>query len=91
MIKIEIEGTDGAGKTTGLKYLIEKAQSLGLSVVETREVGNPHIPTCTKLRELVLDPKSELDGKSMEFIFSAMRVENDKWLKNLQEDRKSVV
>jgi dTMP kinase len=84
MLKVEFEGTDGAGKTTGLKYFIEKAGQHGLKVVETREVGNPNIPICVKLRELVLSPDSGLSGESMEFIFSAMRIENDKWMKNLQ-------
>ena len=84
MIKVEFEGTDGAGKTTGLKYFIEQAQKRGLAVVETREVGNPHVPVCVKLRELVLDPNSGLTGAAMELIFSAMRIENDVWLQNLQ-------
>ncbi len=84
MIKLEFEGTDGAGKTTGLKYFIEKAKARGLTVVETREVGNPNVPICVKLRETVLDPNSGLCGEAMELIFSAMRFENDRWLKNLQ-------
>jgi dTMP kinase len=88
-LKIEFEGTDGAGKTTGLKYFIERAKSLGLSVVETREVGNPNIQSCVKMREFVLDPNSNLDGRSMEFIFSAMRIENDRWLKSLQSNGKA--
>ena len=79
-IKVEVEGTDGAGKTTALKYMIERLQARGLSVLETREVGNPHIPICVKLREMVLAPESNLSGEAMELIFSAMRFENDKWL-----------
>lgn len=90
-IKIEIEGTDGAGKTTGLKYLIEKLQNAGKTVVETREVGNPHIQSCVKLRELVLDPNSNLSGEAMEMIFSAMRFENEKWIKNLSPKNDFVV
>ncbi len=82
-LKIEFEGTDGAGKTTGLKYFIDQAQKRGLSVVETREVGNPHVPACVKMREFVLDPNSNLSGEAMELIFSAMRFENDRWLRNL--------
>jgi dTMP kinase len=83
MIKIEFEGTDGAGKTTGLKYFIEQAKAKGLTVVETREVGNPNVPSCVKLREFVLDPKSNLSGQAMELIFSAMRYENDLWYRQL--------
>lgn len=83
MFKIEFEGTDGAGKTTGLKYFIEQARNHGLSVVETREVGNPNVPVCVGLRELVLSPTSGLCGEAMELVFSAMRYENDRWLRNL--------
>jgi dTMP kinase len=85
MIKLEFEGTDGAGKTTGLKYFIERAKAKGLSVVETREVGNPNVPVCVKMRELVLDPNSGLGGEAMELVFAAMRYENDRWLQNLQD------
>jgi len=77
MIKLEFEGTDGAGKTTGLKYFIEEVKKRNLTVVETREVGNPNIPVCIKLRELVLSPDSGLCGEAMELVFSAMRYEND--------------
>lgn len=84
MIKLEFEGTDGAGKTTGLKYFIEQAKKRKLKVVETREVGNPNVPICVKLREIVLSPESDLCGEAMEFVFSAMRMENDRWLKTLQ-------
>jgi dTMP kinase len=85
-VKIEIEGTDGAGKTTGLKYLLEKLQQADQKVLETRDVGNPHIPVCVELRKLVLDPKSNLCGESMEFIFAAMRLENDKFYKKVGDD-----
>jgi len=85
MLKIEFEGTDGAGKTTGLKYFTLKAALMGKTVVETREVGNPNVPICVKLRETVLDPSSGLCGEAMELIFSAMRFENDRWLINLSE------
>jgi len=91
LLKIEFEGTDGAGKTTGLKYFIEQAQKRGLKVVETREVGNPNVPVCVKLREIVLDPNSGLSGESMELIFSAMRFENDKWLRELRDSSESPV
>lgn len=90
-LKIEFEGTDGAGKTTGLRYFIEMAQKANLNVVETREVGNPHLSTCTKLREIVLSPDSGLSGESMELIFSAMRLENDRWFKALPESVDLVV
>lgn len=84
-LKIEVEGTDGAGKTTALKYMIERLQARGSKVLETREVGNPHIPICVKLRETVLAPESNLSGAAMELIFSAMRIENDIFYKKVQD------
>ena len=51
-LRVDVCGTDGAGKTTGLKYLVQKLQSMGDQVLETREVGNPFIPTAVKLREM---------------------------------------
>jgi len=89
MLKIEFEGTDGAGKTTAMKYFITQAKAQGLSIVETREVGNPNVPSCVRLRELVLNPESNLSGEAMEMIFCAMRFENDKWLKELSDSKDS--
>lgn len=82
-LKVEIEGTDGAGKTTALKYLIQQLRERGLEVLETREVGNPNIPVCGGLRELVLSPESDLSGAAMELIFSAMRIENERFYKSV--------
>lgn len=90
-LKIEVEGTDGAGKTTALKYMIEQLQKRGTKVLETREVGNPHIPVCVKLRQTVLDPESNLSGEAMELVFSAMRFENDKFFRNVAKDYDVVV
>lgn len=84
MLKVEFEGTDGAGKTTGLKYFIEEAKKRGLTVTETREVGNPNVPSCVKMREFVLNADNNLTGEAMELIFSAMRYENDRWLNTLK-------
>ena len=90
-LKIEVEGTDGAGKTTALKYMIEQLQKRGVSVLETREVGNPHIPICVKLRETVLSPDSNLSGEAMELIFSAMRFENDRYYKSLGDQYDMII
>jgi len=90
-VRIECEGTDGAGKTTALKYLVEKLQNSGSSVLETREVGSPLVPINVKLRELVLSPESRLSGEAMEMIFGAMRFEHDKLLKSVSSEYDFVV
>lgn len=83
MIKLEFEGCDGSGKTTGLKYFVDRLNDFGKTVLETREVGSPLIPTNVKLREIVLSPDSDLSGKAMEMVFSAMRFENDRLYKSV--------
>lgn len=88
---IEVEGTDGAGKTTALKYLIEKLRASGKTVLETREVGSPLIPVCVKLREIVLAPESNLSGEAMEFIFAAMRLENQKYYATVRDQYDFIV
>lgn len=88
---IEFSGTDGAGKTTALKYMINKLKDRGLKVLETREVGNPNIEVCVKLRQLVLDPDSGLDGAEMEMIFSAMRLRNHRMYKELDAEYDFIV
>lgn len=75
---VEFEGTDGTGKTTSLKYVIEELRKRGKKVLETREVGSPLIPINVKLRELVLNPESDMSGEAMEMVFCAMRFENQK-------------
>jgi dTMP kinase len=90
-LKIEVEGTDGAGKTTALKYMIEELQKRGSKVLETREVGSPLIPINVKLREMVLSPESNLSGEAMELIFSAMRFENDRFYKSVENEYDFIV
>lgn len=91
MLKIEVEGTDGAGKTTALKYLIEQLESRGSSVLETREVGSPLIPINVELRKTVLSPDSGLSGEAMELIFAAMRFENDKLYNSIGQEYDFIV
>lgn len=90
-LRIEIEGVDGSGKTTGLKYLIEQLEKKGQRVLETREVGSPLIPTCVKLRELVLSPESNMSGESMELVFSAMRLLNQDYYKKVENNYDFIV
>jgi dTMP kinase len=91
MIKVEVEGTDGAGKTTALKYLIEQLTKADQKVLETREVGSPLIPVNVELRKLVLDPNSNMSGKAMELVFAAMRLENDRHYKSVGDQYDFIV
>lgn len=75
---IEFSGTDGSGKTTALEYFCDRLERAGKRVLRTREVGSPHVPVCQKLREIILDPKAKMDGRAMELIFAAMRIEQQR-------------
>lgn len=88
---IEVSGCDGSGKTTALKYLIDNLRARGFKVLETREVGSPLIPVCVKLRELVLDVNSDLDGSEMEMIFAAMRLRQHRLYKSVMRDYDFIV
>lgn len=88
---IEFSGGDGSGKTTALTYFCDQLEARGFKVLRTREVGSPHIPACVKLRETILDPNQQLDGKTMEFVFAAMRVENQKFYKSVEDQYDFIV
>ena len=78
MKTIEFSGVDGSGKTTAMTVFCDELERLGARVLRTREVGSPHVPVCAKLRELILNPEVKMDGKAMELVFAAMRVENQR-------------
>lgn len=88
---IEVESIDGAGKTTAHAHIVATLRAKGQRVLETREVGSPHIPVCVALRKLILDPNTGMDGKAMEFVFAAMRVENQKFYESVKDQYDFIV
>jgi dTMP kinase len=85
MKRIEFSGCDGSGKTTAFTNACTYLRNKGLRVLATREVGTELIPACVTLRKVAFDPKSGLDGKSMELICAAMRVENEKYYGSVKD------
>lgn len=81
MLRVEIEGIDGSGKTTLLNNIAKSLGNMGFRVGLTREVGNTHDAAAVKLREVILNPDHRMDGKEMELVFGAMRLMNQRWLK----------
>ncbi|MBO1268789.1 dTMP kinase [Arthrobacter cavernae] len=69
---IAFEGGDGAGKSTQAAQLAAALESLGLSVLRTREPGGT--PIGEKLRSLVLDHgHGTIDARTEALMFAASR------------------
>ena len=70
-----LEGTEGVGKTTQTKKLVEYLKSKGHSVLETKEPGTPHSPLTMKLRAIMLDNQydAEMTMAAREFVSQAIR------------------
>ena len=70
-----LEGTEGVGKTTQTKKLVEFLRSKGNVVLETKEPGTVHSPLTMTLRGIMLDNQydKELTMAGREFISQAIR------------------
>lgn len=72
---ITLEGTDGAGKSTQMKYLKDFFENRGYSVCLTREPGGTKISE--KIRELILDnANQEMEEKSEALLYAAARAQH---------------
>ena len=67
---ITLEGIDGAGKSTHLKYVADMAREMGHNVVQTREPGGT--PLGEKLRALVLSEPMHAETETL-LMFAARR------------------
>ncbi|MEY3038364.1 MAG: hypothetical protein RL143_931 [Pseudomonadota bacterium] len=54
---ITLEGGEGVGKTTNLRYIQERIEAAGIELVVTREPGGTEF--AEKIRELLLTPSNE--------------------------------
>lgn len=70
-----LEGTEGVGKTTQTKKLVQYLQNKGYSVLETKEPGTPLSPLTMELRRLMLDKQfdDEMTPAARELISQATR------------------
>jgi thymidylate kinase len=80
---IELEGIDGAGKTSAHKTLSDLLTANGIKHIGTREAGNPNIPLCVQLRKMALHDLAIEDHEARECVFAAKRILNRKWYRSL--------
>ncbi len=69
---ISVEGPDGAGKSTGIRYLMELDQKYGTGITFTREPGGT--PLSEKIRTLLLS--EPMDKLTEVLLFNAGRAEH---------------
>lgn len=69
-----ISGCDASGKSTQLKLLADWLKESGHQVLETKEPGSQHDPTCRKIREILLDPANDITPKAALHLFLSDRV-----------------
>ncbi len=72
---ITFEGTDGSGKTTQMRRLIERLRSEGYEVLETAEPGGTSIGV--QIRRILLDPaNTEMAATTEMLLYFASRAQN---------------
>lgn len=71
---VTVEGTDGCGKTTQIRNIIDHLSSLGCRVVLTREPGGTRISE--NIRSIILDPTfTEMHSITELMLYSAARAQ----------------
>lgn len=72
---IAFEGADGCGKSTQLRFLAEYFESIGISVVRTREPGG--CPIAEKIRDIVLDKENtQMADVTEAMLYAAARAQH---------------
>ncbi|MBQ1353024.1 MAG: dTMP kinase [Firmicutes bacterium] len=74
-IFISLEGPDGSGKSTQIRYIVEYLESRGYETVLTREPGGTSIGE--KIRDVILDREnSEMDPMTETMLYAASRAQH---------------
>ena len=71
---VAVAGGEGAGKSTQVALLRDWLEAAGHEVVVTREPGAT--PTGARLRELLLDPRSDLSPRAEALLYAADRAQH---------------
>ena len=69
---ITIEGTEGSGKSTVLKFVFDRLKEEGYNVILTREPGGT--PISESIRNIILDKSNTaMDGRTEALLYAASR------------------
>ncbi|MCD8203573.1 MAG: dTMP kinase [Coprobacillus sp.] len=69
---ITLEGPEGSGKTTAIKYAVKKLEEMGYEIVQTREPGGT--PISEQIRDIILSKNNtEMDGRTEALLYAASR------------------
>ncbi len=69
---ITIEGPEGSGKTTAIKYAVDELQKMGYEIVMTREPGGT--PISEQIRDVILSKENkEMDARTEALLYAASR------------------
>lgn len=66
-----VEGGEGSGKTTQIRLLYDALTALGMHLIRTREPGGSE--TCQKIRNLLVDPATNLVPRAEILLYLADR------------------
>ena len=73
---ITLEGIDGSSKSTQAQMLSDWMNIRGIEHILTKEPGTTTIPECVKIRELLLNPNSDLTSNAELLLFLADRAQH---------------
>ena len=75
---ITLEGPDGVGKGTQLKFIKEylRENNGGRGRIYTKEPGSSRNNVCEKIREITLNPKNDVDDEAEIFLYMADRCQH---------------
>lgn len=75
-VYIAFEGIDGSGKTKQIDLLHKHLASSGKKVLLTRELGSIHDSACSKLREVYLCSKLQMDDLAAQFLLASCSIQH---------------